>query len=401
MASSPGFAPRVAVAGAATAKWVIYDTLGAVEPIWRELESRAVMTPYQRFDWIAACVDAGLAKGETLAFLVMSTAGRPIAILPLQIGRAFGGRVARVVGWSVSNGDGLIYDPAHAACITPAAMAEATRALAAHGRHADMLRFHHVAAVWEGHANPLMALPHTDAPNSLYVRCFETSDGPFIERELPHKRRTNIRRSQRRLEERFGMLSLCRARTPDDVEEIYRRFSDQRAKRFHKMGVENIFARPHFDRLLRGGALEALGGKDAVVTLHALYGGDTVLATSVGVRTPTHYSQYINSTAEGDAAKYSLMGVLMSLLMDELRADGVECVDMGLGDFDYKTDWTEAVGTHDIVLPVSARGRVLAPTVSALRAAKRTIKGNARLWRATRGLLAVRTRLRALAGRSR
>ena len=36
----------------------VFTDLETVEPIWRELESRAVTTPYQRYDWIAAIREA-------------------------------------------------------------------------------------------------------------------------------------------------------------------------------------------------------------------------------------------------------------------------------------------------------------------------------------------------------
>ena len=36
------------------------------------------------------------------------------------------------------------------------------------------------------------------------------------------------------------------------------------------------------------------------------------------------------------------MGILIAELMDALTVTGVTTFDMGLGDFDYKTEWTEA-----------------------------------------------------------
>src|SRR5690606_31554077 len=55
----------------------VYDSLAAAEPIWRELETRAVFTPYQRFDWIAHWHAARGPQGR-LAIVVIAAAGTPV-----------------------------------------------------------------------------------------------------------------------------------------------------------------------------------------------------------------------------------------------------------------------------------------------------------------------------------
>ena len=57
---------------------------------------------------------------------------------------------------------------------------------------------------------------------------------------------------------------------------------------------------------------------------------------------------------------------------------------MGLGDFDYKTDWTHRRPVFDIVLPVSALGHGAAPLLRGARAAKRKIKQTPSLWKLAR-----------------
>lgn len=378
----------LAAAGFSTS---VFKSLEAAQPVWLELESRAVMTPYQRFDWIAAYCASGFEAPDTVAILVIRDGETPVALLPFGISTRFGVRIAQILGMPISNSDGLIYDPAYGERLTASVLRQAFGALAG----VDIVSLHCLVPQWQGHANPLLALPHAPAPNNLYLGTLESSDSHFIDKALPHKRRTNIRRSERRLTENHGAISLHAAATVEDIEHIHSVFLSQRAKRFRQMGVENIFADAPFQALFRNLAIASLGQPAPAFRYHALYAGEEIVATSLGVATASHYSQYINSTTDGPASKYSLMGVMLSYLVDDLRTAGIVSFDMGLGDFDYKTDWTRATTVYDSVVPVSARGAFAAPMLLQARGFKRVIKQTPALWKLARGVLSLKTKLRS------
>lgn len=359
----------------------IFESLAAAEPVWRALEKHGAHTPYQRFDWISAYREAGFESHADLAIMVLSKAGKPVALIPFEIVRRFGLRIARIVGMPISNGDGIVFDPKHAAALDPHTLRQCFGRLPA-----DIVSFHCVAPQIGKFANPLSALGGDPAPDNFYVNDLAPGEAPYIEQSLPHKRRTNIRRSQRRLDENFGPVRIYRAATVAEVDAILEIFLDQRGRRFVQMGVENIFARPAFRRFFRDLAIQGLGEPRPPISVHALYAGDRIVATSIGTFSPEHYSQYINSTDYGEASRFSLMGVTLSLLVDDLRADGVTSLDMGLGDFDYKTDWTHRETVYDIVLPVSLLGRAAAPLLRGARALKRQIKQTPALWRMARSV---------------
>ncbi len=372
----------------------VYSSLSAAEPVWRELETRSVMTPYQQFDWIDAYCRAGFERPDTIAILVLYDGGKAIALIPFGVSRRYGIRQAQIIGVPISNCDHLLYDPAYADRLTREAFTSAFAVLNRAGAAADIVSFHCLVPVWQGHANPLLVFDHTPAPNNLYVAGLGAGERPFIEETLPHKRRSNIRRSQRGLADLHGEVVLRLARTEAEVEQMHAAFLDQRAKRFRQMGVENIFASAPFQTLFRSLAIASLGQKSPTFRYHALYAGEEIVATSLGLTTPVHYSQYINSTTDGPAARYSLMGVMLSALIDELRVEGITSFDMGLGDFGYKTDWTQPMTVFDCVIPVSPLGRAAGPALLAARRAKRLVKQTPALWQAARTLRTLRTRLR-------
>lgn len=388
------FTPASEIAGGLTV--AVYQSLAAVEAIWRELETRVVMTPYQRFDWIDAYCAAGFKVPNEIAILVMSSNGRPIALLPFGVSRRFGVRQAQIIGMPISNSDSLIYDPAYASKLTPEAIRAAFVSLEEAGVKVDLVTFHCLIKDWQGHSNPLLAFPHAPAPNNLYLGSFPTSDGPFLSNVLPHKRRDNIRRSQKKLAEAYGSLIVREAKSVADIENMHAAFIEQRGERFRQMGVENVFAHSTFQTLFRSLAISSLGQKTPAFRYHALCAGDEIIATSLGISTSSHYSQYISSTSTGPASKHSLMGVMLSLLLDQLRNEGIRTFDMGLGDFGYKTAWTQATTVYDSVIPVSALGSLAAPALLGARNAKRIIKQTPALWNAARSLLALKTRLRAV-----
>lgn len=360
-------------AAARPLRFEVFETLAAAEPAWRSFEAHAVLTPYQRFDWVEALLLArGPGKGRLKIILVHET-DRPVALLPLVITSALGLRTARIVGWDVGNADWMAVDPAFARGVNRAVLdlllTEITRLTGA-----DILALHSQPACWNGLANPLLTLPHQPAPEHFYA-------APLSIDRLNAKRMRNIGRGRRRLEEAFGPVRMVRADTPDAIATIHAEFLRQRGIRFREMGIANVFAEDGFRRFFEVAARHGLGSPRPVLVMHALFAGDEIVATSIGSYCGNHYSQYINSTTDGPAAKYSLMGLLMFMLIEELRSDGITSIDMGLGDFAYKLDWTDQQVSYDGVIALTPVGQLGGAVLQGFRAAKRGIKQNPTLWR--------------------
>src|SRR5262245_56021730 len=101
-------APSTTEASAASRfKVTVYDTLATAEPVWRALEAQAVLTPYQRYDWIAGWHEARGPQGK-LAITVIEMDGKSVALLPLEIGSKLGMRRATIIGADIGNSDWMI-----------------------------------------------------------------------------------------------------------------------------------------------------------------------------------------------------------------------------------------------------------------------------------------------------
>ncbi len=363
---------RDAASGGASLRYELFETLEAARPVWQGLETRGVFSPYQRYDWISALTEARGIQGR-LAIIAVHEGNQAVAILPLVVTTRFGLKSARIVGWDVSNGDWIGMDRAFARRLH-GPLLDQLLAGVARVSVADLLVLHSQPESWDGLVNPFLALPHQPSPDHFYA-------ASLSEVRLNAKRIRNIERGRRRLEEAMGTVRLVRADTAEAIDTIHAEFLRQRGIRFKEMGVANIFAEEGLRRFFRIATLQGLGSPRPALAMHALYAGDEIVATSVGSFSGDHYAQYINSTTDGPAAKYSLMGLLMFDLVEELRRDGVTSIDMGLGDFDYKLDWTDQKVSHDAVLALSPMGTLAAGGLLGLRAAKRAIKQNPTLWR--------------------
>ncbi len=365
--------------GKALPEIVLYEQWHEVEAIWRDLETRGVHTPYQRYDWLHGLV---LAQGEPdgrVVIAVITQHQRPVALLPLLISRRAGIVCARLLGAHQSNSDWLLAEPGFRPSATQLHALLARIAKAAGGF--DILMLLNQPARWQGVDNVLLSLKHEPGPSHLYTARIANTPAPYIEHRLTNKRRSNINRGRRRLEEMFGPVRLVRVDDAALLKRTHGVFLEQRALRFDSMGIANVFAKAPFPQLFEQLTSAGFGQERPALSAHALLAGDEIVATCWGVIAGTHYSQYINSTASGPASRFSLTAIMVAELMDELVAAGITSFDMGLGDFDYKTDWTLPEPVYDSITPFTAKGRLAALLLRQRARLKRHVKQTPQLWR--------------------
>lgn len=363
--------------------FVLFDSLAAAQSEWLALEARAVLTPYQRYDWLKALIASGLETGDGVVIVLIRSAGIGVALLPLLVERHLGVASARILGTVQSNCDWLVTVPEFA---PDAASLRTLFAQIGQQVGIDLLTLLDQPASWQGKTNTVLALGQSPAASNLYVATIGPTPVPYIEHRLATKRRSNIRRGARRLEELYGPVRVVRVNDIAMLDAVHAAFLTQRGARFEEMGVRNIFAEPGFVRFFRQLAIEGFDTRRPALTLHALYAGEDILATCWGAMAGDHYSQYINSTAAGPAAKYSLMAVLIAEVMDDLTQSGILTFDMGLGDFEYKVEWTEPEPVFHSVIALTAKGRIAARVLEQQAALKRLIKQTPAFWNAAKWL---------------
>lgn len=370
----------------------VFDTLAAAETLWRALEREGGLTPYQRFDWLTHLVAAGADNRGQVAICVVRQDDEVRAILPLLTEKKFGLGRARLLGSRQANAGWMVLASGFRpdAATMAGLVAQIGQSLTA----VDLLQLDNLPQSWNGIANPLLHLPADPAPSRLYVTDLTGAQVPYIESRVPAKKRGNMRRGRRRMEEGMGAVRLVRVNDLDLLERVQAAFLEQRQARFSEMGVENVFGSPLFRRFFREAAISAFGSARPVMVAHALMVGEEIVATTWGTMSANHYSLYINSTSSGAASKYSLMSIMIADLMDDLVTAGITSFDLGLGDFDYKNDWTEPQTVYDALVPLTRRGALAMAGIQARTRLKRTIKQTPTLWKSAQYLRRQLFRLR-------
>ena len=149
---------------------LVLEDLAAAAPLWRELErSGALLTPYQRFEWVAQWYDhVGRREGATpLIVIGLDRDARPLYILPLIRQRLHGAQLAAFFGGSHSNLNMPIFTPAAAAELTPVRLRHLLGEIAAaHG--IDLFALAGQPRAWQGTANPFAGLPLQPSPDDVY-----------------------------------------------------------------------------------------------------------------------------------------------------------------------------------------------------------------------------------------
>ena len=261
----------------------VFGTVEAAEGPWRALERTAVLTPYQRYDWIKALIDSRGLDDARCAITLIHDGQRPLALFPFAIHRRFGVAAAEIIGADIGNAGWLPMERDAAQRLTPGVLMQLFTAIAGVAGGIDVIFLRNQPESWGGLANPLLTFPHQPAPDHFYSGSL--ADGPN------NKRLRNILRGKRRLEETFGPVTLRHAETPEEIDAIHDIFLHQRGKRFAEQGIDNIFAENWAVDFFRRAAKRALGSGRPALRLHALYAGGDIVATSCGRYCGAHFSQ--------------------------------------------------------------------------------------------------------------
>ncbi|BDL38945.1 hypothetical protein MSPGM_15350 [Methylorubrum sp. GM97] len=229
----------------------VFSDLAAVEGLWRGLEAdpAVLMTPYQRFDWVAAYLGAGIDAGEATRILVLRDAhGRARVLIPLTVGRRGPLRVARVVGDRHANFHMPLFASREAAAM-PAE--DLTEALIRAGRAAgiDAFALRNQPRVWDGTPNPLAGggLP---APSDAYGMLLGPDAEATLRRVFSGDTRKKLRAKERKLVEFLGAVEHRVAETPEAAAEIQAAFYAQKAARFADLGIADPYAEADIRRFI-------------------------------------------------------------------------------------------------------------------------------------------------------
>jgi CelD/BcsL family acetyltransferase involved in cellulose biosynthesis len=334
----------------------LFEAMEPLEEEWRALERDDLSSLHQSYDWCSAWVAA---FKRPLAILRGTRDGRTAFILPVEIVRSRGFRIARFIGAEHSNiNTGLFAQQPVGPSDARGFAGRLRRALA--GR-ADMLLLQNVPLEWRGRASPLAALPRVENQNHAFQLPLRENFEETLKQLNARSRRKKFRAQSRRLEAAGG-FEYAVPENPEEQHRLLDVFFRQKSVRFAAFGLPDVFADAKTRAFLHG----LIDKRDAAghvfgLQMHALQlkgEHDGKIAALAGLsRKGGHVICQFGSIDDTIVPDASPGEFLYWQIISGLHGKGVALFDFGLGDQTYKRSWAPVeTAHHDVVLPISRLG---------------------------------------------
>ena len=310
----------------------IASSFPEVERIWRDFETRALMTPYQQYGWLEPWFRHVGTEEQVEPLIVCGEAnGRLVFLWPFGLQRIHGLLVCRWLGGKQCNYNLGLFDREVLPMFDGADIREFLTIVSELAGGIDVFELLNQPQSWNGVANPFADIQHQASPNPCY-RMELASDFDTLEKQRRNARSIQgVRRKSRKLSKSHGEVRLTSPSGKAELETVFQECMAQRAHRFGEMGVTNIFARDGFFNFLREVSHTNRPDGDPVLAFHALFAGDKVCATYAGLEQNGHYSCFINSVDLVAFGKFSPGDIILSRLIEESCHKGLSCIDLGMG----------------------------------------------------------------------
>lgn len=367
----------------------VTDDVDKLESDWRRLQARPENSLHQSFDW---CINWMKANRSQLVVITAASAGQILILLPLEIVRVHGVRVARFPGNRFNNINTGLFDASLALPDATQLRDFANQLRLALRKRADLIVLDNIPLLWRGVAHPLAGLATVENQNhSFQLPLF--ADFPQTLAQLNAKgRRKKFRSSQRKLEALGGYEHIV-LEGREERHVLLDLFFQQKGERLAMLGLPDVFSPPEvrdfFHRLLdvraegpaEGQAEGQAEGKDTPLVLHALrltgvHHGH-IAAIAGWSRKGDHVICQFSSIDESICREASPGEMLFWLMIERACQQGAAIFDFGVGDQFYKRNWCRVETVqHDILLPIGWKGSLLRPLLVGMTVAKARLKQN-------------------------
>lgn len=337
-----------------------HDTLEALEPVWRRLETEGQATAFQQFDWVRA-MEEYLARPRDIRPFVVEVSdahsGETRMLLPFILERKTTHSVIKFMGLNVCD----ISAPVMASGYTfpeqtGTALWKAVRAVLpkADFVHIDLIDRH-----INGQVNPLATLPGI---HKIPLQSFDVNiagDPETIVNRIANTRiRRTLRRSSQRMGER-GAVGFLVARTRQHLDMLMPIMIEQRLERFRALDRFDLLADPHVQSFYRYAAVTSLDGRGPV-RVFGLSVGDEWVATAYCLVHADTCHLLIITMAGGNWETCSPGMATIARFIRWARQQGVSTMDFSLGEMDYKTGFGgRARDLYALHYPITSKGLII------------------------------------------
>jgi CelD/BcsL family acetyltransferase involved in cellulose biosynthesis len=373
----------------------VFQDMAGAEPFWRRLEAgRALTTPYQRFDLLAAWQRHVGARAGLRPFIVIGfdSAGEPAFLWPFGRNELGPLAVVKFLGSKHANFNVGLWRRDIINTIGPDDIRGIFDRIVAGGHRVDLAALFSQPLSWEEFTNPLLLLPHQAAVDIGARQHLNSPADKVIADVLSASTRARLRSKERNLQKLAGYRYI-QAASGADIDRLLDAFFALKATHMAAQGLTNVFGEPGVAEFLREACHKKRADGRPLIELHALEGGGEVLALFGTIADDYRFSSMFNTYTLGENSRYSPGLIMLVHLLTECVARGLRSFDMGVGRAHYKSIFCkEPEPLFDIFYPLTARGRLAAYALGAAFATKRVVKAQPALWAAIQALRRLRAR---------
>ncbi|TCU36623.1 GNAT family N-acetyltransferase [Rhizobium azibense] len=358
----------------------VFDTIAMLEKDWRALERDNLTSLHQGYDWCRSWIEA---HRRPLVILRGVCGSETAFILPIEIERSHGVRIAKFIGADHSNiNTGLFTKRFLKGAVDPYRFAESLRH-PLRGK-ADLLLLQNIPLEWRGRKSLLGLLPLVQNQNHAYQLPLLENFEATLKQLNSKSRRKKFRVQSKRLES-IGGFDYVAGGTAGEQHALLDQFFAQKAERFKALGLPDVFADPKTRTFLHG-LIDIRHGDDFGLEMHAIrLKGENeghIAALSGISRKGDHVICQFSSINESIAKDASPGEFLFWQMISRLHGKGVALFDFGLGDQVYKRSWAPIeTDHHDVVLPLSLSGKIAGLAHWAITRSKAHIKARPGLYK--------------------
>lgn len=377
-----------AIAGRAKYSVTVFKRMQDAEQVWRELESQAPVTVYQRFDFLDAWQSTlGAAAGIEPHIVAVRMNGRAVMLLPFGIGRIAGVQVLGFLGGKHCNINIALLHRDFYSDITPATVEEILREVIRNDPAIGAVTLRNMPTVWNGVANPLVLDGCTTAAGQLWLLPLEKDFATLLQRRRSgNKTAKSFRQKLNRLNNNFGKVEIIEAGSFEQDAELIGTFLQQKLPWLEKRGIKSDMATPAFRDFLLDLTRRSQGQADRVINMSGLKVGGNWVAACFSASFQGCYSLHNTSLVDDREINRSSPGELLAhKLFAHACEAGDKVFDFGIGRTPQKEQWQkDGEPLADLYRPVSARGRMLVSGLKLAQRVKRVLKENPALMSAAR-----------------
>jgi CelD/BcsL family acetyltransferase involved in cellulose biosynthesis len=237
---------------------------------------------------------------------------------------------------------------------------------------ADILAFTQQPLTWGDLPNPLAMLRRQPSANDCPL--LTMVPGTPAAARISHSLRRRLVAKERKLKELSGYRYHAAIREAD-IKRLLEAFFRIKPLRMAEQGLPNVFAEPGVEDFIREACTTSLPGGGRIIEMHALECDSEVIAIFAGVADGNRVSMMFNTYTMSEASRYSPGLILIRHIIDHYAQRGYRALDFGVGSDGYKKLFCKtSEPIFDCYVPLSARGRLAAATMSIASRAKRLVK---------------------------